>query len=78
MPTSDETRASISVVVPVYNSELILPTLVQRLEPVLTGVAHEYELVLVNDGSRGSKLENHSGTVWCHLGLRGMTESPTH
>jgi len=52
MPTSDDTRASISVVVPVYNSELILPELVKRLEPVLTGVAREYELVLVNDGSR--------------------------
>lgn len=52
MSTSDRTRPSISVVVPVYNSELTLPELVKRLRPVLTGVAREYELVLVNDGSR--------------------------
>ena len=43
---------SISVIVPVYNGELTLPDLVRRLEPVLTVLAREYELVLVNDGSR--------------------------
>ena len=43
---------SISVVVPVYNSELTLSDLVHRLEPVLRELAGEYELVLVNDGSR--------------------------
>ena len=43
---------SISVIVPVYNSELTLPDLARRLEPVLKVSAAEYELVLVNDGSR--------------------------
>ena len=43
---------SISVIVPVYNSELTLPDLARRLEPVLMVSAAEYELVLVNDGSR--------------------------
>jgi glycosyltransferase involved in cell wall biosynthesis len=43
---------SISVVVPVYNGELTLPDLVRRLEPVLRVLAREYEIVLVNDGSR--------------------------
>jgi glycosyltransferase involved in cell wall biosynthesis len=52
MSTSDPTQPSISVVVPVYNSELMLPELVRRLQPVLAGMAREYELVLVNDGSR--------------------------
>ena len=52
MSTSNVTRPSISVVVPVYNSELTLPELVRRLQAVLTVVAREYELVLVNDGSR--------------------------
>lgn len=42
----------ISVVVPAYNSESILPELIQRLEPVLASLAYEYEVVLVNDGSR--------------------------
>ena len=43
---------NISVVVPVYNSAEMLPALVARLEPVLRACAEEYELILVNDGSR--------------------------
>ncbi len=42
----------ISVVVPVYNSELNLPALIGRLAPVLASLAGKYEVVLVNDGSR--------------------------
>ena len=42
----------ISVVVPVYNSELILPALIKRLEPALASLTNKYEVVLVNDGSR--------------------------
>jgi glycosyltransferase involved in cell wall biosynthesis len=42
----------ISVIVPVYNGELTLPDLVCRLEPVLRVLGGEYELVLINDGSR--------------------------
>jgi glycosyltransferase involved in cell wall biosynthesis len=41
----------ISVVVPVYRSELILPELVRRLGEVLPALAENYELVLVNDCS---------------------------
>lgn len=46
------TTRSLSVVVPVYNSELILPALVKRLEPALASLAEKYEVILVNDGSR--------------------------
>jgi glycosyltransferase involved in cell wall biosynthesis len=41
----------VSVIVPVYNSEGSLKTLVERLENVLSGRKTEYELILVNDGS---------------------------
>ncbi len=37
---------------PAYNSELSLPLLVRRLEPVLDAAATEYELIIVDDGSR--------------------------
>ncbi len=37
---------------PAYNSELSLPELVRRLQPVLDAAATEYELILVDDGSR--------------------------
>jgi undecaprenyl-phosphate 4-deoxy-4-formamido-L-arabinose transferase len=42
----------ISVVVPVYNSEAVLPALIQRLEPALLSLSGQFEVVLVNDGSR--------------------------
>lgn len=42
---------SISVVVPVYNSQKSLPLLVEALIPVLTQLSPEFEILLVNDGS---------------------------
>jgi len=41
----------ISVVIPVYRSETILPELVRRLESVLVAIAENFELILVNDCS---------------------------
>ncbi|MDR3577394.1 MAG: glycosyltransferase family 2 protein [Anaerolineaceae bacterium] len=48
---------SCSVVVPVYNSEATLTTLVERLSLTLPCVAQDYELILVNDGSRDNSWE---------------------
>jgi len=44
-------NSGLSVVIPVYRSEAILPELVRRLEPVLTTIAENFELALVNDCS---------------------------
>jgi len=52
----------LSVVVPVYRSEAILPELVLRLEPVLVAIAENFELVLVNDCS-----PDRSWDVLCEL-----------
>jgi len=52
----------ISVVVPVFNSQLSLRELVGRLKPVLEKVADEFELILVNDGSK-----DQSWDVICEL-----------
>jgi undecaprenyl-phosphate 4-deoxy-4-formamido-L-arabinose transferase len=41
----------VSVVIPAYRSEAILPELVRRLESVLATIADGFELVLVNDSS---------------------------
>jgi len=41
----------ISVIVPVYNSSLVLPQLVTELEEALPNCAQEFELILVNDAS---------------------------
>jgi glycosyltransferase involved in cell wall biosynthesis len=44
--------ASISVVIPVFNSEASLVPLYERLIPALAGLGREFEVVLVEDGSR--------------------------
>jgi glycosyltransferase involved in cell wall biosynthesis len=50
-------RRSISVVTPVYNGEASVAELCRRLEEVLPRVATQYEIILVNDGSRDRSWE---------------------
>lgn len=47
----------ISVVAPVYNEEVVLDALYERVKAVLDGAGEEWELVLVNDGSRDNSAE---------------------
>ncbi len=42
----------VSVVIPVYNEEEVLPALFARLYPALDALAVPYEILFVNDGSR--------------------------
>lgn len=42
----------LSVVIPMFDEEQVLPLLVQRLRPVLDGLDTPYEVVAVDDGSR--------------------------
>lgn len=42
----------LSVVIPLYNSAEILPHLLDRLDRALPQLTQEYEIILVNDGSR--------------------------
>jgi glycosyltransferase involved in cell wall biosynthesis len=42
----------LSVVIPAYNSQNSLPPLMERLHPVLQELAEDFEIILVNDGSR--------------------------
>ncbi|HUQ27577.1 MAG TPA: glycosyltransferase [Usitatibacter sp.] len=43
---------AVSVVIPVYNEEEVLPALFARLYPALDALGVSYEIVFVNDGSR--------------------------
>jgi undecaprenyl-phosphate 4-deoxy-4-formamido-L-arabinose transferase len=47
----------LSVVIPVYNEELNLPTLFKRLYPVLDGLGRRYEVIFTNDGSHDRSFE---------------------
>jgi len=42
----------VSVVIPVYNEEAVLPALFDRLYPALDALGRSYEIIFVNDGSR--------------------------
>lgn len=46
------TTPKLSVVIPVYNEEAVLPTLFARLYPALDALRISYEIVFVNDGSK--------------------------
>lgn len=76
IPTSERSSRqpapSISVVVPVYNSELTLPALIERLEPVLRKVASAFEIILVNDGSRDQSWVIASELAQRHSFVRAM------
>lgn len=65
-------RTGISAVVPAYNSELSLPELVRRLQPVLDAAATEYELILVDDGSRDSTWRVIEDLAREHAWVRGV------
>lgn len=49
--TRSAERARLSIVVPVYNEEAVLPELRARLCRVLEGAAADFEVILVDDGS---------------------------
>jgi len=55
--TTPLNRPTLSVVAPVFNEEAILHELYRRLSAVLDGAGLDWELVLVNDGSRDRSLE---------------------
>lgn len=63
---------SISVVIPVYNSEATLEPLVERLNHVLREHSSEYEVILVNDGSRDLSWEVIGEVVTRYPFARGI------
>ena len=65
-------RHSISVVTPVYNSEASIAELCRRLSEVLPRIATEYEIILVNDGSRDRSWETISELSSRFSTVRGL------
>jgi undecaprenyl-phosphate 4-deoxy-4-formamido-L-arabinose transferase len=60
------------VVIPVYNSEAILPELVPKLLAVLADVGRRFEVVLVNDGSGDQSWHVIEALVLQHGVVRGI------
>jgi len=72
VPLVTSPRTSVSAVVPAYNSELSLPQLVSRLEPVLDAAATDYELLIVDDGSRDGTWSVIESLARDHKWVRGV------
>jgi undecaprenyl-phosphate 4-deoxy-4-formamido-L-arabinose transferase len=45
-------KPRVSVIIPVYNEEAVLPALFARLYPALDALGQTYEVIFINDGSR--------------------------
>lgn len=45
------TTLTLSIVIPMFNEEAVLPLLVERLRPIADGIGAAYEVVAVDDGS---------------------------
>lgn len=50
-------KPRLSVVIPVYNEEAVLPELFRRLYPALEALRRPYEVLFVDDGSRDRSVE---------------------
>lgn len=48
---------SLSVVIPIYNDEEVIPELLRRLTAVVESIVSDYEIILVDDGSRDRSWE---------------------
>ena len=57
---------------PAYNSELSLPLLASRIQPVLETLATDYELILVDDASSDGTWSVIEGLARDHTWIRGV------
>jgi len=66
-------KASLSVVVPVYNSAPSLALLIERLQPVLAAHSGTFEAILVDDGSRDLSWETICQLTHRYPWIRGIS-----
>ena len=63
----------ISIVIPVYNEEANVGTLVEELEAALNPIGRPYELILVDDASKDASLATMQGLQAAHPALRVLS-----
>ena len=65
-------RPGLSIIIPVYNSQKTLEELVKRLGTVLPGIASNYEVLLVNDGSIDESWQKVQELAEAYSFIRGI------
>jgi dolichol-phosphate mannosyltransferase len=80
LTSPDRSTPVLSVVVPVYNEESVLPLLAQRLRPVLDGLGEPYEVLAVDDGSTDASVAVLTGIrkSWPQLRLLRLRRNYGH
>jgi dolichol-phosphate mannosyltransferase len=77
MPTS---HPVLSVVVPMYDEEEVLPIFFERMHPLLDGLGISYEVLVVDDGSRDATatLLREASATWPQLRLVRLLRNSGH
>jgi dolichol-phosphate mannosyltransferase len=63
----------LSIIIPIYNEEELVDTLVERTHNAISSVTDDFEIICVNDGSTDGSLEKlllfHHNDRNCRLGI---------
>jgi len=65
-------KTGLSVIVPVYNSQESLPLLVEEVSQILINHREQFEIILVNDGSRDNSWKIIEDLSSIHPEVRGV------
>lgn len=76
----NESAPTLSVVIPMYNEEPVLPLLAQRLRPALDALGDPYEVIAVDDGSTDdtAALVHMMRATWPQLRLIRLRRNSGH
>lgn len=72
MNAAKKPASFLSIVIPVYNSADSLNLLVEKLEEVLPEISQQFEIILVNDGSRDESWRTIELLMRSHPAVRGI------
>ncbi|TDB91758.1 glycosyltransferase [Micromonospora fluostatini] len=80
MEISSAGALTLSVVIPMFNEEDVVPGLVARLRPVLDALAVDYEVVAVDDGSGDgtARVLADEARSWSHLRIVRLRRNSGH
>ncbi len=56
MAEKNKKHVDISVIIPIYNEEPIIPELYHRIQKTVVKISEQYELIFINDGSKDHSL----------------------
>ncbi len=68
----NENVKKLSVVIPVYNDEEVIDELIRRLWPACEKICSEFEVILINDGSKDHSWEKIQAQCSRHANLIGL------